>query len=277
MPIRAAVPTLLLSLATPLAGAASTVVTFSNGPEGWSGPAGSTGGTTILPSGGNPGHCLRTIFNDFGITFRTSSNPAFVGDFTTASSVTLAIDLRATTVSFFGQPVSRPWLVELRDFDGATGGYPYNSVWFRFGTISAATHGAWTTFSVTFDPTSTALPPGWRGSGAEDPVTYEPILPPGVTFADVLAGVDQLVFTTLQPGFFFGFTDFEVRVDNITVVRTAANPADLDGDGAVGAGDLATLLGAWGACPGKGPCPADLDGDGAVGASDLAALLAAWG
>jgi hypothetical protein len=48
-------------------------------------------------------------------------------------------------------------------------------------------------------------------------------------------------------------------------------PADLDGDGVVGASDLAILLGAWG---GKGP--ADLDGDGVVGASDLAILLGAW-
>lgn len=51
-----------------------------------------------------------------------------------------------------------------------------------------------------------------------------------------------------------------------------ACPADLDGDGAVGAGDLAVLLGAWG-----GTGQADLDGSGSVGASDLAVLLGAWG
>jgi hypothetical protein len=50
--------------------------------------------------------------------------------------------------------------------------------------------------------------------------------------------------------------------------------ADLDGDGAVGAADLAILLGQWGACAG---CAADLDGDGMVGASDLAQLLGDWG
>lgn len=47
--------------------------------------------------------------------------------------------------------------------------------------------------------------------------------------------------------------------------------ADLDGDGDVGAADLAILLGAWGT-PG-----ADLDGDGTTGAADLAILLGAWG
>lgn len=47
---------------------------------------------------------------------------------------------------------------------------------------------------------------------------------------------------------------------------------DLDGDGAVGAGDLAILLRNWGA-NGLG----DIDGDGVVGPRDLTALLALWG
>lgn len=50
-------------------------------------------------------------------------------------------------------------------------------------------------------------------------------------------------------------------------------PADLNGDGAVGAPDLATLLSAWGTPSSN----ADLNGDGEVGAPDLAALLSAWG
>jgi choice-of-anchor B domain-containing protein len=47
---------------------------------------------------------------------------------------------------------------------------------------------------------------------------------------------------------------------------------DLDGNGAVNAGDLAALLGAWGSAGG----PADLDGDGIVAASDLTTLVANW-
>lgn len=50
---------------------------------------------------------------------------------------------------------------------------------------------------------------------------------------------------------------------------------DLDGDGLVGASDLAVLLASWGPC--AAACPADYDGDGAVGSSDLAILLASWG
>ncbi len=49
-------------------------------------------------------------------------------------------------------------------------------------------------------------------------------------------------------------------------------PGDLDGDSAVGASDLAVLLGQWGSS-GSG----DLDGSGSVGSADLAILLGGWG
>jgi hypothetical protein len=45
---------------------------------------------------------------------------------------------------------------------------------------------------------------------------------------------------------------------------------DLDKNGAVGAPDLAMLLGAWGGST------YDLTGDGVVGAADLALLLSQW-
>ncbi|MBL9120199.1 MAG: hypothetical protein JNL80_09830 [Phycisphaerae bacterium] len=48
-------------------------------------------------------------------------------------------------------------------------------------------------------------------------------------------------------------------------------PADFDHNGAVGASDLAILLGAW------GTANADLDNDGTTTASDLAFVLGAWG
>jgi hypothetical protein len=54
----------------------------------------------------------------------------------------------------------------------------------------------------------------------------------------------------------------------------SACPADFDGDGNVGASDLAMLLGSWGPCAG---CPADFDDDGDVDAADLATLLGNWG
>ena len=55
---------------------------------------------------------------------------------------------------------------------------------------------------------------------------------------------------------------------------TECCPADFDGDGAVGASDLAIVLGSWGPCEG---CSADFNGDGVVHAFDLAQVLGAWG
>ena len=55
-----------------------------------------------------------------------------------------------------------------------------------------------------------------------------------------------------------------------------AAPADLDGDGHVGTGDLLILLSEWGACRSCPSCRADLDGDCMVGAADILSLLDAW-
>ena len=54
-------------------------------------------------------------------------------------------------------------------------------------------------------------------------------------------------------------------------------PFDSDGDGQVGAFDLANLLGAWGACDGDECLCVDADADGQVDAFDLANLLGVWG
>jgi hypothetical protein len=214
-----------MALTAGIASADTTVVGFESGTQGWSGPSGIGGGTTIDVEDGTPAPSLRTVFNDFGITFRTTSNTAWVRDFTEVDSVTFSLDTLVRQINFFGQDVSRPWLLELRDYDSGAPGYPWASVWYKFADISEASHGAWTTFSVTIADTGAAdLPAGWRGYGDEDPVTFEPILPAGVTFAQILAGVDEVVYTTLEPGFFFGFTDHDVAIDTVTVT-TEAGPA----------------------------------------------------
>ncbi len=52
-----------------------------------------------------------------------------------------------------------------------------------------------------------------------------------------------------------------------------ACPGDLDGDGAVGASDLANVIGVWN----SSDLSADLDQNGVVGAGDLADLIGRWG
>jgi len=202
---------------------ADALVTFDNGTEGWIGPQGPGGSTTVDPLGGNPGANLHTVFSDFGISFRNSTNAEFIGDYTQTPTVELSIDIKVQDISFFGTPVSRPWLVDLRDFDNPEPGFPWTSVWFKFADISLAQHGQWTTFSVLIEDTSAVdLPPGWGGTGAETPQA-EPILPPNRTFTDVLAGIDEIAFTTFEPGFFFGETQFDMRLDNIAI--TTGGPA----------------------------------------------------
>jgi len=206
---------LLCSILSSVPAAADTIVTFDAGAEGWSGVG------AVEGAGGNPGANFHMVNPDtFGMTLTNSTNAEFVFDYTTVSSATLNVDVQVDDISFFGSPVPRPWLVELRDYDAPPAGYPYVSVWYKFTDISAASTGSWTTFGVTIADTSAAgLPPGWGGTGAETGVG-EPILPPGRTFASVLAGVDEVAFTTFEPGFFFGFTAFDMRVDNIGVATT---------------------------------------------------------
>ncbi len=257
-----------------IAGDNTTTVTFDNGAEGWIGSEGPGGTTEIRPTGGNDDAHLYTIFNNFGITFFNDTNEAFVGDYTDADLVTISIDVKVDRVFFFSQDVSRPWLVELRDVDNAVNGYPWASVWFKFPDISADVQSEWTTFSVTFDPNSTEIPEGWAGYGDEDPDTFEPVLPRGVTFADILAGVDTIAFTTLQPGFFFGFTDFEIGIDNVTITKATTAPciADLTGDGELDFFDVSDFLDAFGA---SNPI-ADLDDNGEYDFFDVSAFLDAF-
>lgn len=199
---------------------------FESGADGWSGPTGIGGTSGIQSSGGNSGAYLGTEFNDFGVTFRNTTNSAFVQDLTQFSSVTISIDVKVDYLNFFGQDVSRPWLVELRDYDNDSP-YPWDSVWFKFTDISQAANSEWTTLSVTIDDTTASgLPAGWGGYGDEDPNTFEPILPSTRTFSDILASYDEMVFTTLQPGFFFSFTDHTIGLDNISIT-TVPTPAGL--------------------------------------------------
>jgi hypothetical protein len=193
------------------AAAQSTVVTFKDGPEGWDGNG------SIEEEGGNPGFNAHFFIENFGIEFRTSSNPAFIGDLTTSDSITVDIDSKVNSITYEGNEVSRNMIVEFRSHALAQGGYPYASVWYNLGVLEAGPE--WLTYTVTVDPSAQELPQGWGGYGAEDPDTLAPILPPGVTFADVMANTDELAFTTYEPGWFYGFTIFDVRIDNLSIAR----------------------------------------------------------
>ena len=87
---------------------------------------------------------------------------------------------------------------------------------------------------------------------------------------------DGITATGLRP-FELRFTDGSSGLYLLEAMAVDVVVGDLDGDGSVGPGDLAILLGNWGPCANPNDCPADLDGDGTVGAADLAFLLGNWG
>ncbi|TWI65377.1 putative secreted protein with PEP-CTERM sorting signal [Pseudoduganella lurida] len=209
---------IVMAMALAAGSAAAATTDFSSGTQGWEGsqPLNGIGGSGIDTSQGNGAPSYRTVMENFGISFTNSTNTDFVHDYTATSAVTFGIDVQTQSIRFFGQEVQRDLILELRDYDNATNGLPYTSVWYNLGTLDAAV-GGWQHYSVTIDATSSVgLPAGWGGYGAEDAVG-NPFLPSDRTFASVLAGVDEIAFTTFQPGYMYGFTDFDVSVDNISV------------------------------------------------------------
>ncbi len=220
---------LALSATLTLAGGTTTVVDFEDGmTHGWEGPQGFGGATNIDPTygvGGGAGY--RTQFNNFGIDFYNNTNADFLGDYTQYESITVSVDLRIDQIGFTGLGITRPFALELRSFDLAQNGYPWTSAYLLFDWYGAESFDGYITLSTTFDPNSSDLPMGWGGFGAEDPNTFEPMLPDGVTFADVMADVDEISINTILPGYFFTFDDYDVTLDNISITRTVPAPSAL--------------------------------------------------
>ena len=228
-----------------LAGATnSALVDFSSGDEGWS----INGLDQITATGGNPG--ARIFWNNpvdtFGIAARNETHPAFIGDYTQKGDVRLSIDFKVNFIQFFGSPVPRDLVVILHDDDTFNGAAPAG-VWTTIGLLPG--NGLpWTTFSAdVVDVLSDTLPAGWNGLGDEDPQTFEPVLPAGRTWSNVLQGVDRIELTTYVPGYFYGFTNFSLSIDNVSIAPlTPPGPiGDLNGDGVVDGADLGILLANW--------------------------------
>lgn len=220
--------TTIIAAALASAGApalADSVTTFDNGLEGWS----ISGRTDINPNGGNPGANLHGVLIDvFGADIRNNTNEAFLGDLTRyGPAIELSIDIQVNSITFGpGNEVPRDLVVELRDYTNSNG-LPWTSVYYHLGTLQAATErqDGWMTYSVIIDdPFAVGLPEGWGGYGDETPLG-EPILPGDRTFTSVLQSVDEIAFTTFVPGFFFGFTNFDMQVDNISIRAVPAPSA----------------------------------------------------
>ena len=211
----------------------STVVGFDGGSNG-----GFQGNAFFEPIGGNPDGRARHLSPDlFFNDLRTGAigeptNAAFLGDYSAFTDITLSFDMRVDTLrDELGNQITRSIGIKLidRDIQGTSGS---SGVFFELDLISESRQDGWTTLSVTIaDPTQAALPAGWIGFGEENPITFEPVLPAGATFASVLASVDEMHITGAVPGFFFRAASFDVSIDNISLVVPAPASAALLGFG----------------------------------------------
>jgi len=195
------------------------VTTFDDGLDGWSNT-----GRTATSLAGNPGACLDdTLIDVFGISIRNSTNPNFIGNLAARGGpMTVGVDIRTDSYTFFGAEVTRTLIAEFVDNTPSSTGLPYVSVWVPIGTIVG--NGVWTSYQTpAFNPASTTLPAGWGAFGAED-ASGNPKLPADRTFASVMSSVDEIRFSTFVPGYFFGFSNAVMAVDNprISVVPSAA-------------------------------------------------------
>ncbi|MCA9242717.1 MAG: hypothetical protein KDA32_02085, partial [Phycisphaerales bacterium] len=201
-----------------VAGASST--TFANGIEGWGVFYDNDGflGDFLETEDGHPDENLRwTMVNTFGCTFKNTTNLNVIGDYSRYSDgVRLAVDIRVDDISYFGRQLTRNLIVELVDRIGDPNEFIQPvTVYYNLGPIRVGEPNdpntwfdlpQWQSFEVVIDDvTSTSLPPGWGGTGDEDPMTFMPILPARRTFADVLQNVDEIHFTTYEPGYFYAF------------------------------------------------------------------------
>jgi len=206
------------AFATIASGASTTTVGFDGGSDG-----GFIGNAYFETTGGNPDGVARHLFDGFFTDLRTGApgeptNAGFLGNYTEFESVTISFDVKTNYLNnFMGDPIARPIGVFLRNHD-ITGPNGAAGVFFEMGTVGVNFTPGWTTLSVTIDdPLSPTLPAGWVGFGDDDPVTYEPILPAGVTFASVLANVGEFDITGAVPGYFFTYAFYDVLIDNVSI------------------------------------------------------------
>lgn len=195
----------------------AAVVDFSNGTGGWQIRAPDndpeSGWRTWIDAtagvGGSP--AFHSVMPEIWDATWANNSAAVTGDFTKAASVNFSFDLYTESFVFLqtGEEVLRDVVVELRSAksDGS-----FVSAFFNVG-VTGADRG-WQHFSASIaDTSSTAVPAGWSVFSTD----YDEALPPGMTFSDVLKNVTELRITTSVPGYFYGFSYVDIKIDNIAV------------------------------------------------------------
>ncbi len=247
--------------------------TFDDGLDGWEG----SNGTFLTTDLGSGNKHLRSVDETFGVWYRNTGNAEFLGDYTASGAITLSMDIKVDLLNSQNipdglVPYTRPLVVELRNYRYAGGFHQYGSVYYVLSReISELNQTEWTTFSISFDPSSTELPDGWGGFGGDDD-RDGPVLPEGATFADIVSNVDEIVFSTYDPEEFYLFAFFDVSVDNFSITRDAGCAADMNGDGTLDFFDVSSFISAYSA---QDPA-ADFNADRVWDFFDVSAFISAY-
>jgi hypothetical protein len=231
----AAMMGLVVSAGAPVLAQDLLVEDFDNGNNsGWQ----CTGGSVVNPFGGNPGGFLHVPYSDWywmDLWTDQVGNPA-TGDLTRhGGPLEFSVDIQVFQLNnWWFDPMDPAWFPLVIQFVDDSGQYPV-SVYYEGPGMPHQTAG-WVryTFEVP-DPTMTTLPPGWGGSGDEDPVTYEPILPPGRTYRSVMENVSYARITTEVPGYFYAPSWWEVGYDNLRISIVGPAPCFANCDGSTAA------------------------------------------
>lgn len=148
-----------------------------------------------------------------------------------------------------------------------------NDIWFRYSPQRAGTARISTCLDATFDTRlavyADSCPPVELLACSDDDDSCEASGSSSSMSLPVECGQTYLIRVGGR-----GMQGFGTLLISEPDGRRCACEGDLNGDGIVDGGDLGSMLGQWGACPG---CEADLNQDGVVDGNDLGALLGLWG
>lgn len=148
----------------------------------------------------------------FGVGLNTDTNKEFLGDYFDKNIVRIGIDVKVNSIKFYGSEVKREFVIQL--FDKTIGDDGEVSVWYNFGELPPSKSG-WVSLTVDI-PLQEELPPRWGGTGSSGE-NYEFILPADRTYGSVLTNVASISFTSYVPGFVYGFTYFDMQIDNVSI------------------------------------------------------------
>ena len=170
-------------------------------------------------TGGNPGGFLHnTSVSSFAPIPTTDDGTAsgFLGDLRALGITALSVDAITNSASFGAG--GREFSLLLRDTKG-TLAVTDDDYAYYVGSEVPQPGAGWKSFQFPVPSLSTdPVPPGWSGGWAGDLENFRP----GIDWNDVITSVDRVELWWLNPSFFAIFQDWDVGIDNVSLVSTPA-------------------------------------------------------